>query len=197
MNLNLAIVTFTGFTESDASRTGTEDLYFDVIRKYAGDNVTTYQPREWTTNVKHLAYQINRQGIRSVAIVSYSHGQAAACDFARECYKLGIEVKLWLACDPVYRPSWLWRKNWTQPAAFRALFPKSAKITVPENIEKVMGVRQKVSIPSGHDLKVSGSTKLIEFQFLPYSHVQIDGSPEWFELVKKELDTLMVYGLTV
>jgi len=194
--MNLAIVTFTGFTESDAQRTGTEDLYFDIIRKYSGETVTTYQPREWTTDIKKLAYQINRQGIRNVAMISYSHGQAAACDFARECYKLGIAVDLWVACDPVYRPSWLWRKNWTQPVAFRALF-KNSKITVPSNIQRVTGARQNISIPCGHDMRTSLGTTLIPLIYLPYSHAQIDGSPEWFAIVKQELDHLIVDNLTV
>lgn len=194
--MNLAIVTFTGFTESEADRAGTEDLYFEIVRKYSGENVTTYQPREWTTDVKKLAYQINRQGIRSAAMISYSHGQAAACDFARECYKLGIAVKLWLACDPVYRPSWLWRKNWTQPVAFRALF-KNSKITVPSNIERVLGVRQELTIPRGHALKSTLGTELEPLAILLYSHTQIDGSPEWFALVKRELNRLIVDNLTV
>jgi hypothetical protein len=182
-----AIVSFQGFTESDAKRTGTEDLYFSVVRRFASEDITTYQPRTWTANVKALAYQLNRQGIRHAAMVSYSHGQAAACDFAHCCYKLGVSVDLWLACDPVYRPSWLPRKNIFQPLAFRAL-GKRAKISVPRNVRRVVSVRQEITRPQGHDLKVSGHNTYIQKPLvLPYGHTTIDHSPEWFNLVQSEL----------
>jgi hypothetical protein len=182
-----AVVSFQGFTESDARRTGTEDLYFAVIRKFAGPDVTTYQPRTWTANVKALAYQLNRQGIRHAAMVSYSHGQAAACDFARHCYELGISIDLWLACDPVYRPAWLPRKNLFQPLAFRAL-GRYAKIKVPPSVRRVAWVRQTMSRPHGHDLKATGPLSYIQQALvLPYSHTAIDHAPEWFHMVEAEL----------
>ena len=183
-----AVITFQGFTESNRQRTGTEDLYFKVIRKFAREDITTYQPQPWTAGVKTIAAQVARQGVRNVALVSYSHGQAAALDFAKVAYKLGICVDLWLACDPVFRPSWLPRWNWTQPLAFRAL-TKSAKIKVPHNIRRVTGVRQNISWPFGHDLKpASPATTVEDLVSLPYSHTAIDQSPEWFRLVKNELE---------
>lgn len=181
-----AIITFQGFTESAASRTGTEDLYFTVIRTFADANVTTIHPQEWTANVNTIAKQLSRQRIHDVAIVSYSHGQAAACNFAKVAYELGITVSLWLACDPVYRPAWLPRWNWIQPLAFRAM-GKSAKIKVPHNIRRVAGVRQKVNRPAGHDLIATGDTHIEIFPFLTYTHTKIDQSPEWFALVADEL----------
>jgi hypothetical protein len=182
-----AIVTFQGFTESDRRRTGTEDLYFTIIRKFADEITTTYQPRTWTSNVSALAAQINRQDIRHVAIVSYSHGQAAAVQFAEACYDLGIRIDLWLACDPVYRPPWLPRWNWLQPLAFRALTP-SATIRVPANVRRVCGVRQVLTIPCGHGLRPDGpNTRINTFPVLPYSHTAIDSSPEWFHMVETEL----------
>ena len=45
-----AILTFQGFTESEHARSGTEDLFFEVIRKFACDDVTTYHPRTWSFN---------------------------------------------------------------------------------------------------------------------------------------------------
>lgn len=182
------ILTFQGFTESIRSRTGTEDLYFSVIRKFANQEVTTYQPQTWTANVKELAAQLARQRAGRVALVSYSHGQDAACDFAREAYSLGLKVDLWLACDPVFRPSWIARLNIFQPFAIRAL-TKGAKIKVPENIRRVAGVRQKVSWPWGHDLiATSPNTKIDRFEFLPYTHTSIDSAEPWFQLVESELE---------
>jgi len=182
-----AILTFQGFTESDDERTGTEDLYFNVIRRFAREDITTYQPRAWTSNVKTLAAQIARQGIRNVALISYSHGQSAAVDFAHEAYKRGIAVDLWCVCDGVYRPAWLPRWNWLQPLSFRAL-AKSATIRVPYNIRRVTGVRQNISWPFGHDLEpVSFLTTIEPLARLPYTHPSIDQSPEWFQLVRHEL----------
>lgn len=183
----LAIITFQGFTESDAQRTGTEDLYYNVIRKFAREDITTYHPKTWTANVQVLARQIARQGIRNVVLISYSHGQSAAVDFAKAAYDLGVTIDLWLACDPVYRPAWLPRWNWLQPLAFRAL-TKSVRINVPQNIRRVTGVRQNISWPFGHDLKpISPATVVDDLPYLPYSHAAIDQAPEWFELVKSEL----------
>jgi len=182
-----AIVAFQGFTESDNSRTGTEDLFFRVIRCFASPTVTTYHPRTWTSNVKRIAAQLSRQGIRNVAMVSYSHGQAAATDFANACYTHGISVDLWLACDPVYRPTWLPRLNWLQPAAIRALC-QSAIIKVPHNVVRVVSVRQELSIPKGHLLRsTSSNTRIEQSKVLRYTHTTIDQSPEWFTLVAREL----------
>jgi len=190
----LAIIIFQGFTESDAQRTGTEDLYYNVIRKFAREDVTTYHPRRWTADVKNLASEISRQGIRNVVVISYSHGQSACVDFAKALKKLSdksspeVTIDLWLACDPVYRPSWLPRWNWIQPLAFRAL-TKSVRITVPQNIRRVTGVRQNISWPFGHDLKPSSPATVVEdLPFLNYCHTAIDQAPEWFSLVKNELN---------
>lgn len=183
-----AVLTFQGFTESIRTRTGTEDLYFNVIRKLSGEHVTTFQPVQWTVNAKQLAGQVARQNIRRVALVSYSHGQAAALDFAAEAYKLGVETDLWLACDPVYRPAWLPRLNLTQPLAFRALIPQSAKIAVRTPIKRIAGVRQKLNIPRGHDIVAKHPGIHVEpFKVLEYTHVTIDQAPEWFTLVDTKL----------
>jgi hypothetical protein len=49
-----AIIVSQGYTESEAHATGTEDLYFDIIRKFARENVTTYQPRRWNSEIEPL-----------------------------------------------------------------------------------------------------------------------------------------------
>jgi len=182
-----AIVTFQGFTESSAKRTGTEDLYWDVIRSFSSAEITTDWPRRWTADVKELAALLARQRVESVAMVSYSHGQSAACQFAEHCYDLGIDVDLWLACDPVYRPAWLPRWNWMQPLAFRALL-KKGKIAIPHNIRRVAGVRQETDLPRGHTLVPATPLTTVEpFTVLPFGHTTIDNAGEWFSLVHKEL----------
>jgi hypothetical protein len=182
-----AIITFQGFTESEDKRTGTEDLYFSVIRNFSSPIVTTYQPRMWTSDVKALVGQLSRQGIESVAVVSYSHGQAAACAFAREAYEHGITVAVWCACDPVYRPTWLPRSNWFQPLAFRAMLGQGT-IKVPANVRRVAWVRQTISRPCGHDLIAESPETVIEkAHVLNFTHTAIDNAPRWRELVRAEL----------
>lgn len=182
-----AILTFQGFRESEDRRSGTEDLFFDVIRKFSDSDCTTYHPRNWTSDVRTLASQLSRQGIKHIAIVSYSHGQAAATAFARIAYDYGMTVHLWLACDPVYRPTWLPRWNWLQPFAFRAMLAKG-RIKVPRAVKRVVWVRQTISRPCGHDLVADSPYVVQEPLTLPYSHTAIDHAPEWYALVRRELD---------
>lgn len=185
-----AILTFQGFTESIRTRTGTEDLYFNVIRKFASPEVTTYHPYPWTTNVKALAAQVARQNIRHVALVSFSHGQAAALDFAEEAYRYGVDTDLWLACDPVYRPKWLPRQSWAQIAAVRAMIPGSASIRVRTPIKRITGVRQNISLPKGHDVvPACEGVDVRPFQWLTYTHTLIDEAPAWHNLVREELES--------
>jgi hypothetical protein len=190
-----AILTFQGFTESIRTRTGTEDLYFNVIRKFANPDVTTYHPYPWTANVKDLAAQVARQNIRHVALVSYSHGQSAALAFVKEAHRYGVDTDLWLACDPVYRPAWLPRQTWAQVGAFRALIPKSAQIRVRTPIKRIAGVRQDQTIPKGHDIAAEHpGTTLQPLKWLPYPHTLIDEAPAWHNLVGDELSAWL--GLT-
>jgi hypothetical protein len=183
-----AILTFYGFTESEDHRAGTEDLYWEVVRHFAGPTITTYHPRNWTSDVGALIGQLVRQGIRHVVLISYSHGQAAATAFARRCYDVGIKVDLWLACDPVYRPTWLPRWNILQPFAFRAML-KRGKIRVPDSVRRVAWVRQEMTRPCGHDLVPvdPNHTHIQPPLVLPYAHTTIDSSAEWFALVRNEL----------
>lgn len=182
-----AILTFQGFTESNAKRTGTEDLYWRVIRGFSGGDITSAWPVPWTEDVGKMAKLIARQGVRSVALASYSHGQAAACDFAEECYKLGIDVDLWLACDPVYRPAWLPRLNSLQPLAFRAM-TDNRKIKVPRNIKRVASVYQRVNRPHGHELvATSPDTTIMPPLKIDLGHTDIDHAGAWYALVEREL----------
>jgi len=183
-----AILTFQGFTESESRRSGTEDLFFQVIRKFAGPDVTTYHPRTWTTNVRHLADQIIRQGIRNVALVSYSHGQAAAMAFARIAYQAGISCDLWLCCDPVYRPTWAPRKTWAQVFAIRAMIGNPT-IKIPPSVRRVVGVRQEINRPQACKLRAIDPhrTRLQKLDVLPYSHTAIDEAMPWYDLVHGEL----------
>lgn len=180
----IPIITFQGFTESLDAPTGTDRLFWEVTSKYAGEyagkEVTVYHPREWTANVKSLAAQMHRLRPERIIVITYSHGQSAAIDFAKHLARYNLTISLWLACDPVARPTWLPRYNWLQPLAARALTPWG-KIKLPPNILRFAGVRQKISTPRGHDVEPTSS--VIEYQTLSYAHTVIDEAPEWHTLV--------------
>jgi hypothetical protein len=185
-----AIYTAQGYQQSVRFRTGTEDLYFaeDGIRSLATPHLHTRPPVNWNHNVAHDIAQLARQGYTRLALVSYSHGQAAAQAAAREAAKHNLAVDLWLACDPVYRPTWLPRWNIMQPLAFRALLRKG-KIQVPSNIAHVIYVRQTLNRPNGHDLiEAPNSLTIVEKpRILPYPHNLIDDCPEWHTLAMHHL----------
>lgn len=188
MNFQNAIVFFTGFLQSEADRNGFEDGYFELIRNIQCNSTLTYAPRTWTTNVKHLADQLRRQGIQRVAMVSYSHGQAAAVAFAKYAYKIGLAVDLWVACDPVNRSTWLPRKNWAQVFAWKALF-KHGEIKVPHNVTRTVYIRQDKDWPRGHDLVAESIDQTIDCVAVmhSYGHQQIDESPTFWNLATTEL----------
>lgn len=185
-----AIVTFMGFTETTESSSGTERLYLETIRPFASRSVLTYEPRTWKTDVVTLAAQLRRFRVEDVAIVSYSHGQAAACALAGLARDYGFDVPLWLACDPVFRPWWVPRSTLGQLLAVRALIPGSAQITVPKTVGRVAWVRQTTDIPRGHDLIAEDRRKtLIQTPLvIPCGHTQIDEADEWRDLVATNLN---------
>jgi pimeloyl-ACP methyl ester carboxylesterase len=183
-----AIVIFQGFTESDERPTGMEDLYFSVIRQFAGPYVTTYQPRRWNSDCTALAHQLVRQRIHDVIVVGYSWGAGyAAMKFAKIGRQYGIRIPLALLCDPVYRPTWMPAWLPANPLNIYSL-DRNSKIKLPPAIKRAVYVRQNLSIPHGHEV-VAAKNQIAEFRgFLPYSHTGIDESPEWFSLVKNELE---------
>lgn len=183
-----AILTYQGFRETAGKRSGTEDLWWGRIREIGPRQmVTCYHPREWTSRVQDTIKQLARQGIRQIALVSYSHGQAAATAAARAAYEHNIEVPLWLACDPVYRPTWAPR-NWLgQLLSFRAL-AKTGKIRVPNGVNRVVYVRQKNDRPMGHELVATNRNTFVKPAIvLDETHRTIDSAKAWHDLVEQEL----------
>jgi hypothetical protein len=183
-----AIIMFSGFQESEARRSGFEAGFFSVIRPFANGEVTVYHPRTWKTNVKNLLRQLYENGISNVAIVSYSHGQSATIDFAKLAPQYGVSVDVWLACDPVYRPSWAPRTTWGQVFAIRA-FIGSPTIKAPQSIKVVHYVLQDISQPQGHYIKAEDPrvTKVHPPRMILLPHTRIDESPEWWEMVRQKL----------
>jgi len=186
-----AIISFSGFQESEEDRNGFEDGFFRIVSAFAKPGeIYTYAPRTWKSDVKALADQLRRQRVESVAVLSYSHGQAATTAFARYAYEIGLDVDLWIACDPVYRPTWLPRCTLAQAISVRAMLKKGT-IKIPKGIARTVYVRQEKDRPNGHDLVATSPTQIVELAgvFHSYGHTEIDESAEYWRIVKDELST--------
>jgi hypothetical protein len=183
-----AVLMFSGFQESEQYQSGFERGFFEVVRKFSSANVTVYHPRTWKTNVTNLLRQLFENGITEVSIISYSHGQAPAMELARLADRYGVTVNLWLACDPIYRPTWLPRSTWAQVFAFRAMIGNPV-IKVPPSVKEVFGVKQTIQKPCGHELVAvdPAATKIHPPIIINFGHTRIDESPAWWHLVKTKL----------
>lgn len=183
-----AILMFSGFQESEEHKSGFERGFFEVVRKFSSDEVTVYHPRTWKTNVTNLLRQLFENGITEVAIVTYSHGQAPAMELARLADRYGITIRVWLACDPIYRPTWLPRSTWAQVFAVRAMIG-SPVIKVPPSVKQVCSVRQTIEKPCGHELVAidPSKTKIHPPLTINVGHTRIDESPVWWYMVQSRL----------
>lgn len=190
-----AILMFTGFQESEAKRSGFEAGYFDIVRHFASEQVTTYHPRTWKTDIDNLLRQLYDNGIKEVAILCYSHGQSAAMEFASKADQYGISIPLLLTCDAVYRPRWVPRWTLAQVLAFRSMVG-DPQIKVPASIKEVFSVIQRVDRPHGHILIAEDKTNttIHPLQILTYSHTRIDEAPEWWKLVSNVLHKFVKNG---
>lgn len=189
-----AIVTFSGFTESEHSSSGTEELHRKIVSKLGDrDDVKVYDLRAWKADTKGLAAKMDRYGTTRAIIIGYSWGAGYASQkLAKRLARHGIPVPLMLLCDPVYRPTWLPTWGFANLLGFRALIRKSASIKIPANVHNVAAVRQTNNTPSGHPLKRGMLTNLIlDRNLLGYTHQTIDAAPEWYDLVKEHLNHLL------
>jgi hypothetical protein len=184
-----AIIMFGGFQESEVRQSGFEKGFFSTVRPFASGEITVYHPRTWKTNIKNLLRQLYENGISKVAIITYSHGQAAAMDLARQADKYGVSIELLMCCDPIYRPAWLPRWTLAQAVSFRSIIG-SPTIKVPDTVRRVHYVIQDITLPKGHRMVAEDKalTNIYAPIKIPLPHVRIDESPTWWSLVKMHLE---------
>jgi hypothetical protein len=185
------ILPITGFTESRSERTGTEDLCYQVARQFTSPDVLLHPPVKWTDDMSELVDEFTRQGVTEVALITFSHGQAAGVDFIKAAYKRGLKVGLWLACDPVYRADWLPRLNITQIFSGRSL-SKRPKIKAPRGVGRISYVTQTIRKPCGHEIVPFDDQTEIAHKIIYAPHTRIDEHAEWFALVSQELDKWVI-----
>jgi pimeloyl-ACP methyl ester carboxylesterase len=186
----IAVVQYQGHLQTGQSQSGMEDLHFNVTRKFANEHVTVVHPRRWNSDVPALMDMLTRQEIHRVILIGYSWGAGYTCmKFAKLAPEWGIKIPLALLCDPVYRPTWM--PGWlpANPLNIYSL-DRRTKIHVPQTIKRVAWVRQKLSIPNGHELVSEyGHTHIVPGRVINgHTHMTIDEAPEWFSLVRNELE---------
>lgn len=184
-----SIIMFTGFQESERVGNGFERGFFDVVRKFAAQHVTTYHPRTWKTDVAPMLRQHYDNGITETAILCYSHGQAAAIEFAKRAPEYGVAIPLLLACDPVPRASWLPRATWAQPLTLFSIIGSDV-IKVPPSVKSVRYVRQHMTFPRGADFVADypDSTIIHDPEIVHLPHIRIDESKAWWTMVMRSLE---------
>lgn len=193
--MKIAIVTFSGFTETEREQRGMDTLQQSLYSLYRHEErVDVLDVRPWKHDTDGLAAMVKREGYDCAIILAYSHGAGyAAPRFARELLKLGVRVPLVCLCDPVYRPQWLPRWTLAQILSFRALIPRSAVITFPAGVGLISGVRQHNNIPQGHKVRI-GSGRPFDMMLInrrDIEHSSIDDSPEWHALAVAEVESVV------
>lgn len=186
--MKTAIVIISGFRESEQASSGTERLHGMVTAAFS-PLAKIYDLRPWDHDMKGLARKMSRDGMTEAIIIGYSWGGGfGAQQLAKTCQSVSLRVPLMLLCDAVYRPQWLPSLLPANVLALRSIIPGSARIHIPENVERVAGVYQTMTIPKGHAYKMHGGTKYGGMRKLDYPHTEIDDAPEWRKLVTDELE---------
>lgn len=102
----------------------------------------------WNADMKtqaNFVQQIRQDGpMPIIRIFCYSWGGQTAMNFAKLLRDRGIDVRVIVATDPVWRCDYM-------PLNFRVLFP-TYPIKVPDNVKEVFWFRQREGQPMGHDL---------------------------------------------
>jgi pimeloyl-ACP methyl ester carboxylesterase len=184
-----AIVQFQGHLQTGENQSGMEDLHFQVTRKFAHESLTVVHPRRWNCDLDAFMDMLVRQEIHTVILIGYSWGAGYTCmKFAKLAPDRGIKIPLALLCDPVYRPTWMPRWLPANPLNIYSI-DRRTKIHLPPAIRRVASVRQTISIPCGHQIVPTLPHQVIhEPRVLPYNHCNIDEAPEWFTMVRNELE---------
>lgn len=190
------IICITGFRQHEYEMTGLERIWM-ALRTNENPE-TRVSIVEWDTNWKYFARHILRTGPKDITefdvrVIAYSWG--CGYGFLELAELLGYEgVKITKAalCDPVYysRNGAIWRAV-ASPVLNRIVGPP--KVVLPYNVEYCEYVRQRNSLPSGHEVvtKKNSSTKVKDMGWLDdYDHISIDNSSEFWDMATRTVQGL-------
>lgn len=184
------ILPITGFTESASYPTGVESIWRRTLRPFHADDLIILRPETWGADMRELAIFIARNSSTRarVMVVAYSWGAGVGfTSFAWAAHQLGIQIEIACLCDPVFRsrllPSWL-------PLNLLSLFPIGPSIRIAPSVQRVEWVRQRNSLPAGHDLEAADpqSTQIRRPTILSLPHHLMDESEAFRMLVAAEAE---------
>lgn len=94
----------------------------------------------------------------TICIFAYSWGAGwGAIQLAKHLQKTGLDVRVMVLCDPVYRHPNILLKWFS---LFGRDWNFNPTITIPLNVEEVFSFHQRQNIPQGHKILVQGQTIL-------------------------------------
>lgn len=152
------VVIISGFTQHEGENHGCQRLWRNLHRELAGpDTAVLLVP--WDHNMKHLAHRILHSSPmeRLLTVLPYSWG--AGKGFLELAMHTQIDSAV--LCDPISFPL------------------IGLPIIVPDSVGRVWWFRQRRNVP--YSAGVIGKN-VFEGIELPYSHEEIDDSPEWHRL---------------
>lgn len=165
------IVVISGFTQHNYEDTGSRELWRELrIERDLCDarDVKVYL-REWNTDWKEFAKEINSLTPTDVLVCAYSWGGGFGMP---QLTKRLVAPVTCVLCDPVYRSKTLIGR-W---AAFC-----DWKIKVPENVTVVEHFIQKAKWWELDGDPLKGGKSLCDTTILDYTHAEMDESHEYHE----------------
>lgn len=174
------IICISGFSQDFAHPSGIEVLWERLRQSFSNFEccVTMYPWRsDWKAIASHIVRTGRPTGI-DVRVAAYSWG--AGHGFVKLALALmnqGVNIKVAVLSDPVYRNAWmLWRSLWSPILG-------EPVISIPENVGKVLYLRQQMVWPHGHKcVSKSGKTAIEDHGFLVRPHVWMDDAREFHDL---------------
>lgn len=178
------IICISGFTQTRLGMTGISRVWLALRQLYSSQSceVSLHPWKEdWSAFVQHILATGPRD-LKSfdVRIVAYSWGVGyGAVRLAKLLRGEGIDVKVLVSCDGVYRNSWaIWRSMWSPLLG-------EPRIRIPANVARVEMLRQRTNRPHGHSLvaEVCDATEIVDHGLIRgYTHQDIDNARKFLEL---------------
>ena len=171
---------FPGFTQGYDRVNGSEILcreMISVVPEHHGVFFFT-----WDVDPRAIAKFVNRMcsDVARVCFYCYSWGGDTGVDCCAELKTMGREVEAFVACDIVYRTSWL--PTWL-PLNILSM-TKLPTIVMPSNVVEVWQFRQKNNRPRGHNIvhEKGHNVPVIHAPvLLDRTHEWMDDAPEYQE----------------
>lgn len=142
------LICASGFTQTLASPSGIERLWFDLRSVHErGANGVRVSRVCWNDNYDEFAEFVWRyrppSGSPRIGVFGYSYGAGWwARKFAWACLERGITIDCMVLSDPVYRHPVLSYLGWS-------LLPRN-RIYLPKNVMQVHYFLQRMNKPAGH-----------------------------------------------